>query len=205
MAFVGEWTAPVLRKVASLFSQRHPDCVAHVHEAQLANTRSSLVDGSIDILIASYPFDGMACAAVRAPRAGRVHRSPTGGREVGIAGGPRRASRHPVPGDHLGGVQQRPDTRPHSLGPARAEGARGKHVLRDVIAGGPGSRRAPRREYTRRYYPHPDVTYVPIHDAPPIERGPVWLKTNTTARVREFVRAAVDANIGPSPDGTAAR
>ncbi|MEH0930041.1 hypothetical protein [Micromonospora sp. CPCC 205558] len=49
-------------------------------------------------------------------------------------------------------------------------------------------------EHTRRYYPRPDVAYVPVHDAPPIERGPVWLPSNTTTRVREFVRAATDAN-----------
>ncbi|WP_231924522.1 type 2 periplasmic-binding domain-containing protein [Micromonospora chokoriensis] len=49
-------------------------------------------------------------------------------------------------------------------------------------------------EHTRRYYPRPDVAYVPIHDAPPIERGPIWLPSNTTTRVREFVRAATDAN-----------
>ena len=54
-------------------------------------------------------------------------------------------------------------------------------------------------EHTRRYYPRPDVAYVPIHDAPPIRRGPVWRETNTTNRVREFVRAAVDAN--PLPVG----
>ncbi|MET9381894.1 hypothetical protein ABZY09_12585 [Streptomyces sp. NPDC002928] len=34
---------------------------------------------------------------------------------------------------------------------------------------------------------------MPIHDAQPIERGPVWLEGNTTERVREFVRAATDA------------
>ncbi|WP_233601090.1 MULTISPECIES: hypothetical protein [Micromonospora] len=48
-------------------------------------------------------------------------------------------------------------------------------------------------EQTRRYHPRPDLAYVPIDDAPPILRGPVWLASNTTARVREFVRAAADA------------
>ncbi|MGK5444809.1 LysR substrate-binding domain-containing protein [Micromonospora sp. URMC 105] len=47
-------------------------------------------------------------------------------------------------------------------------------------------------EHTRRYHPRPDIAYVPIRDAPPIQRGPVWLETNTTERVREFVRAAAD-------------
>ncbi|MDX2758020.1 hemerythrin domain-containing protein [Streptomyces europaeiscabiei] len=47
-------------------------------------------------------------------------------------------------------------------------------------------------DHSRRYYPRPDVAYVPLHDAQPIERGPVWLEGNTTERVRDFVRAAAD-------------
>ncbi|WP_205826347.1 hypothetical protein [Microbispora catharanthi] len=40
-------------------------------------------------------------------------------------------------------------------------------------------------EHSRTYYPRPDVAYVPVRDAPPIERGAVWPATNTTTRVRE--------------------
>ncbi|GIJ09734.1 hypothetical protein ACFFMR_02925 [Micromonospora andamanensis] len=53
-------------------------------------------------------------------------------------------------------------------------------------------------EQTEHYHPRPDIAYVPIHDAPPIERGPIWLEANTTTRVQEFVRAATDAN-APRP------
>ncbi|MEK8109391.1 LysR family transcriptional regulator [Micromonospora sp. M12] len=60
VAFLGEWTAPVLLQAVALFGERHPDCRVEVHEAQLSNTRSGLLDGSTDVLIASYPFDGMA-------------------------------------------------------------------------------------------------------------------------------------------------
>ncbi|WP_255510197.1 LysR substrate-binding domain-containing protein [Micromonospora sp. AP08] len=53
-------------------------------------------------------------------------------------------------------------------------------------------------EQTRHYHARPGLAYVPIRDAPPIRRGPVWLASNTTTRVREFVRAAVDANPAPA-------
>ncbi|MFE2290672.1 hypothetical protein [Streptomyces sp. NPDC059452] len=33
---------------------------------------------------------------------------------------------------------------------------------------------------------------MPLHDAPPVERGPVWLEGNTTERVRAFVRVVAD-------------
>jgi hypothetical protein len=48
-------------------------------------------------------------------------------------------------------------------------------------------------EHSRHYYPRPDVAYVPLHDAQPIERGLVWMESNTTERLRAFVRAATDA------------
>ncbi|GAB2936475.1 hypothetical protein [Streptomyces mayteni] len=54
-------------------------------------------------------------------------------------------------------------------------------------------------ELTRAYSSRPDLVYVPLHDAPPIRRGPVWLAANTTARVRAFVQAAADANPQPQP------
>lgn len=44
----------------------------------------------------------------------------------------------------------------------------------------------------------PDITYVPLHDAPPIEWGAFWLETNAPERVRAFVEAASDARAGPA-------
>ncbi|MFD8074425.1 LysR family transcriptional regulator, partial [Streptomyces sp. NPDC059718] len=59
VAFLGEGTAPTLLSVVRLFSERHPDCRVDVREVQLATSRASLLDGSVDVLLASFPFDGM--------------------------------------------------------------------------------------------------------------------------------------------------
>ncbi|GAB3152917.1 LysR family transcriptional regulator [Micromonospora sonneratiae] len=198
VAFLGEWTAPVLLRAVSLFTERHPDCEVHVHEAQLSNSRASLLDGSIDILIASYPFDGMACGpallseervlAVAAghPLAGRESVSLEALAEHPVVQYPTVTSadfkRDRTP-------EHTPSGRPVPKGPM---GNTFSEML-SLVAMGKGV--LPVGEHTRRYYPRPDVAYVPIHDAPPIRRGPVWLETNTTARVREFVRAATDANL----------
>ncbi|MFG2056441.1 LysR family transcriptional regulator [Micromonospora sp. NPDC048930] len=200
VAFVGESTAPVLLRAVSLFTERHPDCVVHVHEAPLATTRSSLHDGSVDVLIASYPFDGMANgpALLRERRVLAV------------------AANHPLVGEASVSLEvladhpvvqypavtstefkrdrtpdRTPAGRPVPMGPA---GNTFPEMLA-LVAMGRGV--LPVGEQTSRYHPRPDLAYVPIHDAPPILRGPVWLATNTTARVREFVRAAVDANDHP--------
>ena len=55
-------------------------------------------------------------------------------------------------------------------------------------------------DQTRQYYPRPDITYVPIHDAPPIHSGPIWLAANTTARVRAFVQAGLPTPTPRPPD-----
>ncbi|OUC97849.1 LysR family transcriptional regulator [Streptosporangium minutum] len=197
VAFLGEWTAPILLKAVSLFAERHPDCEVDVHEAQLFNSRSSLLDGSIDILIASYPFDGMACgpALLSERRVLAVAAEHPLAREESVS--LEVLAEHPMvqypPVTSAEFKRDRtpdrtPSGRPVPKGPA---GNTFSEML-SLVAMGRGV--LPVGEHSRRYYPRPDVAYVPIHDAPPIERGPVWLETNTTARVREFVRAATDAN-----------
>ncbi|BCJ65914.1 LysR family transcriptional regulator [Polymorphospora rubra] len=197
VAFVGEWAAPLLLRAVALFTRRHPDCEVDVREAPLLNTRASLVDGSIDILIASFPFDGMAngpvllteermlAVAAGHPLAGAGSVSLEVLAEHPVVQYPAVTSaefkRDRTP-DHT------PSGRPVPKGPA---GNTFSEML-SLVALGRGV--LPVGAYTRQYHPRPDVAYVPIHDAPPIRRGPVWLETNTTERVREFVRAAVDAN-----------
>ncbi|MER5423174.1 LysR family transcriptional regulator [Streptosporangium roseum] len=197
VAFLGEWTAPVLLKAVSLFAERHPDCEVDVHEVQLFSSRSSLLDGSIDLLIASYPFDGMACgpALLSERRVLAVAAEHPLAREESVS--LEVLAEHPMvqypsvtsaefkrdrTPDHT------PSGRPVPKGPA---GNTFSEML-SLVAMGKGV--LPVGEHSQRYSPRPDVAYVPIHDAPPIERGLVWLETNTTARVREFVRAATDAN-----------
>ncbi|WP_430497811.1 LysR family transcriptional regulator [Micromonospora trifolii] len=197
VAFLGEWTAPVLLRAVALFGERHPDCRVEVHEAQLSTTRSGLLDGSTDVLIASYPFDGMATgpALLSEDRVLAVAAGHPLTRERSVS--LEVLADHPVvqyptvtslefKRDRT--PERTPSGRPVPKGPA---GNTFSEML-SLVALGRGV--LPVGEHTRRYYPRPDVAYVPIHDAPPIERGPVWLPSNTTSRVREFVRAATDAN-----------
>ena len=46
--------------------------------------------------------------------------------------------------------------------------------------------------HTRRYYARPDVAYVPVSDAPPLQWGLIWPADRNTARVRTFAAAASD-------------
>ncbi|MGW0502788.1 LysR family transcriptional regulator [Micromonospora sp. NPDC003241] len=197
VAFLGEWTAPVLLRAVEVFTRRHPECRVEVREVQLHNSRQSLLDGSIDILVAAYPFDGMACGpplltesrllAVAATHplagAGSVSVEVLADHPVvqypAVTSAAFKRDRTP---------EHTPAGRPVPKGPS---GATFSEML-TLVAMGRGV--LPVGEHTRRYYPRPDVAYVPIADAPPILRGLVWLESNTTTRVREFVRAADDAD-----------
>ncbi|MEU4640243.1 LysR family transcriptional regulator [Micromonospora sp. NPDC023814] len=197
VAFLGEWTAPVLLKAVALFAQRHPDCQVEVHEVQLFNSRPSLVDGSIDILMAAYPFDGMACGPALLEEE-RVLAVPAGHpltRQESVS--------LEVLGDHpvvqypaVTSVEFKRDRTPEHTPSGRPvpKGPAGNTFSEMLTLVAMGRGVLPVGEHTRRYYPRPDVAYVPIRDAPPIRRGLVWRESNTTARIREFVRAATDAN-----------
>ncbi|MFD6264886.1 LysR substrate-binding domain-containing protein [Micromonospora chalcea] len=201
VAYVGESTAPVLLRAVALFTERHPDCEVHVHEAPLASTRSSLLDGTIDVLIASYPFDGMANGPVLM-RERRV---------LAVAADHPLAAQESVSlevlGDHP--VVQYPAVTSAAFKQDRTPDRTpsGRPVPKGPVGGSFSEMLAlvalrrgvlPVGEQARQFYARPDVAYVPIHDAPPICRGPVWPAANTTSRVREFVRAAADANPLPS-------
>lgn len=44
--------------------------------------------------------------------------------------------------------------------------------------------------HARRYYARPDIVYVLVSDAPPLEWGLIWPADRNTARVRAFAAAA---------------
>ncbi|MGA5817128.1 LysR substrate-binding domain-containing protein [Kitasatospora sp. NPDC094028] len=202
VAFLGESTAPVLLRAVALFGERHPDCRVDVREVQLTDSRASLLDGTVDVLIASYPFDGMDRGPVllterRVLAVAAAH--PLAGREsVSL----EVLAEHPVVQypevTSIGFKRDRtPDRTPSGRPVPKGPAGRTFSEMLSLVALGRGV--LPVGEHSRRYYPRPDVAYVPIHDAPPIERGPVWLPGNGTARVREFVRAAAEAAAAVRP------
>lgn len=196
VAFVGEGMGELMMRAVELFTRRHPDCEVHVKEAGLLRTRASLNDGTLDVLFASFPFDGMANGPalltenrVLAVAAGHpLARAESVSLEVladhpviqypDVTSEAFKADRTP---------RQTPSGRPVPSGPT----AESFTEILTLVALGKGV--CPVGETTQSLYPRSGLAYVPIHDAPPIRRGPVWLEANTTERVKAFVRAAVDA------------
>ncbi|MFE2827269.1 LysR family transcriptional regulator [Streptomyces sp. NPDC059271] len=196
VAFLGEWTAPALLRAVALFGERHPDCRVDVREVQLANSRASLVDGSFDLLLASYPFDGMACgpALLRERRVLAVAAGHPLAGEKGVS--VEVLAEYPVvqyPQVTSAGFKRdrTPDRTPSGRPVPKGPVGESFSEMLTLVAMGRGV--LPVGDHSRQYYPRPDVAYVPLLDAPPIERGLIWSEANTTERLRAFVRAATDA------------
>ncbi|EHK87585.1 LysR family transcriptional regulator [Saccharomonospora azurea] len=201
VAFLGEWGAPVVSAAANVFLRRHPDCTVRVVEAQLSTSRSSLVDGSVDLLLASYPFDGMAHGPVllteRRLLTVAAHHPLARRKAVSLETlGDHPVVQYPAVTSAAFKRDRTPDRTPSGRPvPRGPEGTTFSEML-SLVALGQGV--LPVGEETRRYHPRPDLVYVPIEDAPPIERGFVWSESRATARVREFVRGATEAVLGGS-------
>ncbi|KJK59452.1 LysR family transcriptional regulator [Saccharothrix sp. ST-888] len=199
VGFMGAGTEQLLLKAVGLFTSRHPDCEVRIRAAQMVNSRPYLLDGSIDLVIAGYPYPGMACgpALLSEPRMLAVSADHPLARQESVS--LEVLADHPViqlPADLAEEFRQdrtpsrTPSGRPVRQGPV----GHGFAEILTLVALGRGA--YPVGENASRYHPRPDIAYVPIHDAPPVRWGPVWLEANSTARVLEFVSAAVDANCG---------
>ncbi|WP_415647185.1 LysR family transcriptional regulator [Stackebrandtia soli] len=201
VGFMGAGTEQLVLNAVNLFAARHPECDVHIYEAQYQDSRPSLVDGTTDVIVAAFPYPGMVEGPVlmSEPRLLAVSTRHPLARHDSVS--VEVFADHPVvqlPTDMAEEFRRdrtparTPSGRPTLKGPV---GATFGDML-TLAALGKGV--YPVGAYAARYRPRPDLVYVPIHDAPPIRSGPVWRATNDTARVRAFVRAAVDANLDPN-------
>lgn len=200
VGFLSAIAGQLLLKAVAQFSQRHPDCEVHIHETQGHDAVTRLRDGSIDvlitdILIATQPDvvagpillseSRMLAVAATNPLAGQ--------QEISV----EALADHPVigvPAAMPEAFQQdrNPPFTPSGVPIPHGPRAASFSETLTLVAAGRGV--FPVGENVARLYPRPDITYLPFTDAPPIRWGPMWLSTNTTQRVREFVQAAYDTS-----------
>ncbi|MDP9849004.1 LysR family transcriptional regulator [Streptosporangium lutulentum] len=198
VGFLGALAGQLLLKAVAVFAARHPDCEVHIHETQWHDTVSRLLDGDIDVQITDVLFaaqPGLTAGPVLASEP-RLLAVPAGHVLAGKdAISVTALADHPliqVPSDipHRFQTDRTPsraaDGTPVPQGPRAA--SFGEALA--LIAAGQGV--FPVGEHAARFYPRPDIAYIPLHDATPIRWGPIWLTTNTSGRLREFVRAAGD-------------
>lgn len=197
VAFVGAAGGQLMAGAAELFQGREPGCVVQLREAQIGEVFPWLRDGEVDAALVHHPADeqGLACGPVlvREARMLAVPAAHPFARQESVSmEDMARVTLLRLPENVPAALQQRcaPATTPAGLpighGPA---GATFNEVLTRI---GTGQGCFTVGAQVQRYYARPDVAYVRIADAPPLQWALYWRADAATARVRAFNDCALD-------------
>ncbi|WP_083880983.1 LysR family transcriptional regulator [Nocardia araoensis] len=199
VAFIHAAGGVLLTSVIKKFRADQPSCAVHLREAQLAEAMPWLREGKVDIVLCSFP--------VR--EAGIVTGPPliNEPRLLAVSSRHQFARRNAVSTDELASITilRLPETMPESLredrgsrivssrGADESEPASTFQDLLMLIGAGRGA--LPVGASAAEYYARPEIVYVPIVDAKPIEWGLIWRSDNATARVRAFCTTASEVSM----------
>ncbi|MET9256654.1 LysR family transcriptional regulator [Streptomyces sp. NPDC003717] len=191
VAFVGAAGGQLLSGAAELFHGREPGCAVELREAQLAEVFPWLRDGEVDTALVHHPAGepGLACGPVLV-RESRMLAVPVGHpfarRESVSMEDLARVTLLRLPENVPDALRRdcapstTPAGRPIGHGPA---GATFNEVLTRI---GAGQGCFTVGAQVRRYYARPDVAFVLLRDAPPLQWALYWRADAATARVRAF-------------------
>jgi len=169
-AFVGAAAGQLLAGAAEAFGTRHPECEVVLREAQFGDVEPWLTNDEVDVVL-----------SIREPGPG-----------PGLAQGPTLVSEKRMLAVALGHPYARRET-VWLADLARTTPIEPQATLQEALTlVGAGRGVAEVGAQTRRYYPRPDVVYVPISDAAPVEWCLMWHRDRETARVRAFSQVADD-------------
>lgn len=169
VAFISAAGAQLLAGATQVLHDQLPGIDVQLREAQAGQLLPWLCSGEVDLGLSTFPVD-----------------------EPGIAGGPvlvREARMLAVSLDH-------PFARRASIldsDVARVNLVEHVGTFQEALAlVGAGSGALVVGAHARRYYARPDIAYVLVDGAPPLEWGLIWPTDRNTARVRAFAAAAND-------------
>ncbi|WBB93336.1 LysR substrate-binding domain-containing protein [Verrucosispora sp. WMMC514] len=195
VCFTGAAGGRLLVRAGQAFRRDHPECEVQIREAQLGDLMPWLRGGDVDLTLATFPVDepGVVTGPVLVSEA----------RFLAVPVEHPLARRDAISVEDLATVTvlQLPDTLPRSLLADRTphstpaglpiRAGQSAATFQEILAlVGDGQGVFPVGANARRYYPRPDVAYVHLRDAPPLQWGLLWRADGATARVRAFVEAA---------------
>ncbi|MFI6639062.1 LysR family transcriptional regulator [Streptomyces sp. NPDC050504] len=205
VAFSGPAASQLLVGATQEFRGRHPDCEVQMREARLPDVVPWLHSGEVDLALTCHPMseEGVVTGPVLV-REARMLAVPAGhpfARRTTVSAEDltrvRLLAPESVPqSPHDGRTQRRA-----SPGGTVAPGPSAMTFNEILTLVGAGEGVFVVGAHAKRYHARPDVVYVPVADAAPIEWGLVWLADSATARVRAFSEAALSVVQGlvPSP------
>lgn len=200
VGFSSPLASEMVMKIVNDFRVRHPDCEVQIREVHLSNPFGPLRRGDLDIQLTEFPVD-----------------------EPDLSTGPvlftdskvlAVSSRHPLARRETVRVEDLadelvlflsglPDYFVDQLIPQRAPS--GKPIRRSLTIQywqelltlvGAGKGVAVAVAQGARYYPRPDLVYIPIEDASPLGYGLVWRTAGVTLKSGAFAQMALDCASG---------
>jgi len=180
VAFSGPAAAQLVVEAASAVRKRLPGFVVRLREGEPSQVLRWLRDGDVDVALSPLPL----------PQPG-VESGPVVVREARMLAVP---ATHPLAGRSVVSFEE--FARVPVLGEAEASGseqsaapltAGSMHEALTLVAAGEGMLQV--GAHVRRYYPRPDLAYVPIAGAPLIEWRLFWRRQGDGSGVRVFCRA----------------
>lgn len=194
VGFVGAAAGQFVLEVADTFRRRHRRCEIKIRENQYGDGLDLLRRDEIQMLLTALPA---ACGVQPDLSAGAVlHRDA---QLLAVPAQHPLAQRASVTADDLADARllRPPPGIPDYAGlPGRAEPLERGPIFVTIqemlaqIAAGLGS--YPVAAHATQYYLRPDVAYVPINDAPPLDWRFVWLTAAETERIRAFNSVATE-------------
>lgn len=189
-----------VRDVIDAFRGRYPDCDVALREIHFSDPFTALRTGEIDLALLWRP--------VREPDLAEGPVLLTEGRLLAVWAGHELADRSSVsledfadrvfvdPGPRVPGywmASMLPEHTPGGRPIPRRPSVTTFHEVLTTVAAREGL--TPLNEHALRYYSHPGVVFLPVHDAPDTEWALVWREDGLLPRVRGFVDVA--AELGP--------
>jgi DNA-binding transcriptional LysR family regulator len=195
VGFVGAAAGQLPVRATDAFATRHPECDLRVHEVQMGEALEQLRADDLDMLIACLPLTGpdlangpvllseprMLAVPAEHPFARRGTVSVEDLARTELLQAPCAL---PDYWREPGSPRLTPAGRPIPLGQAAGN-------LQEILTlVGAGQGVFPVGAHATRFHARPDVAFVPFHDTPPLDWGPVWRASRANARIRAFTDAA---------------
>ncbi|WP_169789210.1 LysR family transcriptional regulator [Nonomuraea candida] len=196
VGFSSPLAGELVMTVVETFRERHPTCEVRIREVHLSDRHGPLRRGELDVQLVEFPIHepDLTCgpALLRDPRVLAVSvdhrlagRTTVSLEEVAcenvllVAGMPSYFRDWLIP-------ERTPSGRPIR----RSATVTYWQELLTLVAAGEGVTIAAAQGM--RYYPRPNLVYIPFEDAPPLEYGLVWREAGVSARVLAFTRMALE-------------
>ncbi|UNO43534.1 LysR family transcriptional regulator [Streptomyces sp. MST-110588] len=198
VGFTSPLAGELVLTAATLYGESHPAAgEVSLHETPLCDPLTSLREGELDLLLAQYPVieadlstgpvlisdTRVLAVSTRHPFARR-----SSVRLDDLATEKLLSLSGRVPAywlDHL-----LPRTTPDGRTVERGTAATTRQELLALVGAGRGVH--PTAAHEVRYHARPNIAYVPISDAPPLQYGLTWRTATETSRTRAFAQAAAE-------------